>query len=108
MSGNKLYFIAGDTLPEVQGFLKDANGVAVDITGYTIKMHIGYTTVLTKTATLVTPASGEFKFTWLVTDLVQGTPQAEIEITDATGKIITVQETAQKQKLKLVIQAGIA
>jgi len=104
----RLYFVEGDTLPEIEGVYKDADGNVVDITGYTINLNIQYPTVKTIEATLTTPASGEFKFEWSSGDLITGTYNAEIEVIDASGDVITAQKNSDGKKFQLVIDPAIS
>jgi hypothetical protein len=86
----KLALIAGDTAP-TRLIYKDAKtGAAIDISGYTITLTIGYKTGgLSKTAALVADVAGAFEFEWAEGDLVVGTYPAEIIVTDGDGKIKT-------------------
>jgi len=80
--------------------LQDALGVAVDITGAVIKFTAKYTpsdtdgeAIVTKTATLVTPASGIFSVAIADTDLTfYGSAQGvyDIQMTSATGVVTTL------------------
>ena len=82
----------GDRLPEIDGTLE-----GVDITGYTITMRLqrpdtAAPIVLTKTATIVDAAAGQFRFSWLSTDLVAGQNQLTvIQIANASGLPLTPQ-----------------
>lgn len=80
---------AGDLLPEITCAL---NGV--NITGYTITLHIARpTTVLVKTATIIDAPTGLFKFAWSSGDLVAGALQlCEIEIVDGSSRPLTSQK----------------
>ena len=85
---NVIEMVENDTLPELSVTYND-----VDLTGYAIELHIKYNSAnggtLTKTATVTSAADGEFKFTWAAGDLKPGRWPAEIEIVDASGKVIT-------------------
>lgn len=77
----------GDRLPELVGVLED-----VDLTGFTIKMNVTRPSgVLTKTATILDAAQGQFKFAWDVGDLEQGFGQpAVVRAIDSSGKAETI------------------
>lgn len=105
---NVLEFVSNDTLAELTGILKDDDGNVIDITGYTIKLSIGYSSPTTKTASLTDPTNGEFKFTWSAGDLVTGTWDVEIEVTDADGKVQTAQKTARGRQFTFEIAEEIA
>jgi hypothetical protein len=81
-----LNFVEGDTKPPLIGCIPDT-----DISEYAIALHIKYTTPLVKSATIDNAADGEFSFQWISTDLVAGRYSAEIQVTDADGKIETFQ-----------------
>jgi len=108
MSGNTFYFVENDTLPQITGVYKNSDGTPVDITGYTIELHIKYDTPREITADLTDPTNGEFKFNWVAGDLKAGTWEAEIEIKNADGKILTAQKADNKKKLSFVISEEIA
>ena len=102
-SSHILYFVANDTLPELTGVIKDDDGDVIDITGYGVKLNIGYATAKEKTASLTDPTKGVFKVTWVDGDLVAGTWGVEIEVTDADSKILTAQKTNRGRRFTFVI-----
>lgn len=104
----RLKFTEGDTLPVISGVLKDDVGDVIDITGYTINLNIQYSTPVTVVATLTTPASGEFQIAFSAGDLIQGTYNAEIEVIDDSGDIITASRVSDDKKFQLVIYPEIA
>lgn len=80
-----------DQRPALQGFINN-DGVAVDITAYTIvaKLRQPDDTVLPLTVVLTTPLSGLFEIQWASGDLLEGRGQlVEIEINDGSGGIET-------------------
>ena len=79
-------FVEHDTAPSRLTY--KVQGTAVDITGYSFTLKIGYGTPLVKVATITNAAAGEFEFPWGVNDLVKGRWPAEIMITfpDATTR----------------------
>jgi len=90
MSGNTFYFVENDTLPQITGVYKNSDGTPVDITGYTIELHIKYDTPREITADLTDPTNGEFKFNWVA------------------GDLNTAQKADNKKKLSFVISEEIA
>lgn len=98
-----LYFVSNDTLPELVGIIKDDDGEVIGIAGYTVKLNIGYDTAKEKTASLTDPTNGEFTITWDAGDLVAGTWNAEIEVTDTDGKVLTAQKTNRNRQFTFVI-----
>lgn len=80
-------YTEGDTLPEMVCVLDDT-----DLSGYTITAYVDRpTTVLSKVATAVDLANGQFKFVWVSTDLVAGYGQeVAIEFNDGSGGIETI------------------
>jgi hypothetical protein len=79
-----------DRLPSIQATLL-SGGVAVDLTGCTVKFIMANKTTgtvkVTGTAVLVTPASGVVRYDWLAVDTdTPGSYQAEWEVTNAGGK----------------------
>ncbi len=74
---------AGDELPTISGVFKD-----VDITGWTIELHLERpTTVLVKAASIVDAAQGQFLISWASTDLVAGKNQlAVLRATNASAE----------------------
>ncbi|MHA2248276.1 MAG: BppU family phage baseplate upper protein [Candidatus Hodarchaeales archaeon] len=81
-------FVVGDTGPAIACTYTDSAGAAIDVTGWTIKLHIkrpSTHTVLTITATLSDPSNGIFQFDWSAGDMIAGQgQQAEIEFTNLT------------------------
>ncbi len=75
--------VANDTSPNLQCTMD-----GVDLTGYSIELHVAYATPLIKTATLTEAAAGEFEFEWSAGDLVAGIWPAHIQVTTAA---LTVQ-----------------
>jgi hypothetical protein len=89
-------YTEGDTSPDIDVDYK-INGVAVDISAYQgFRLHVAYPSSLggplVKAGTLVNGPGGLFKFTWSAADLKPGRWPAEIQLTDAAGKVITFRE----------------
>jgi hypothetical protein len=82
---NVLKLTAGDTKPTGCYYTKP-------ITGYGIKIQIGYPTPLEKAAVITSAAQGKFEFQWAAQDLQIGEWPAKLVITDAAGKLETTQE----------------
>mgnify|MGYP001129939400 CR=1 FL=1 len=89
----RLNFVTGDTLPVINGRLKNDNGDNIDITGFNIKLHVQLNSgALIKIAEIVDAVTGKFKFVFNSGDLPKGAHRAEIEVTDAAGGIQTAQK----------------
>ena len=84
----------GDQRPALQGFV-NSNGVAVNITGYTITAKLKRPTgssplVLTLSVVLTNAVGGLFEIQWASGDLLEGLGQLlEIELNDGSGGIET-------------------
>lgn len=111
-------FVANDTLPTIFGTLTEDDGTTpVNLSGYTITLHIAYSPPLVKAATIISEAGGEFGFYWLNTtssptpanppDLRAGTWSAEIQIISPEGTK-TVQNSIAGSPLRFVVAAEIA
>lgn len=86
------YIKEGDTSPELQATLKDAEGSAIDLTGASARFHMrapgAAAAAVDAAATVVTAASGIVKYTWIAGDTdVAGRYEAEFEITFGDGSI---------------------
>lgn len=80
---------AGDTLPTRLTY-KTSKGVIIDITGYSFAVKIAYTpTPLNRACTLADPANGVIEIPWQAGDLVVGTYDIEMFVTDAAAKTKT-------------------
>jgi hypothetical protein len=92
-----LEFTEGDTIPNIVGTAKNNDGSAMNITGFTFKLHIGYEIPLVKTATILSPAGGTFSFAWGANDLVTGIWDASIEIIapSGTSTVRRIQNTSE-------------
>ena len=78
---NRVQFVENDTADVL-----DAEFQGVDITGYTISLHIGYPDCpLAKPAILTDPVNGKFRFTFQFGELRRGSFAAEIRIVDTLG-----------------------
>ena len=66
--------------------------VVIDLTGATVRLKykIDTGTLQTKTMTVPPPATnGKAEYQWLTAELTPGVLEAQIEITDATSKVLT-------------------
>ena len=84
----------GDTSPSIQSTLKDSAGVAVNITGATVKIHmkeIGSSTLKVDQTMIIVDASGGIvKYDWSSSDTdTIGTYYVEFEVTKADNSVET-------------------
>lgn len=106
---NQIRFVEHDTLPALRGALTNDDGTPVNLTGASVKLHVQYDTPLVKVANITNPAGGVWEVTWGATDLVAGTWNYEIQVTDAGGGIRTWnRETATDKPLQMVIDGEVA
>ncbi len=108
MVARTLYYTEGDTLPKITGVVKDADGVVIDISAYTITMHIGYSTPKEVEATITDGPSGAFEIEFDDDDLVAGVYNFEIELNDGSGGIATVGRVSNGKKGRIKIYEEIA
>jgi len=94
---SEIHYVENDTLPKLQCVY-----TGVDLTGASVELHIGYAVPLVIVGTLTDEVNGEFEFGYSIGDLQTGTWEAEIQITDNAGEVITF------QGLKFIIKAQIA
>ena len=80
-------FVSNDTGSILQITCVDSTGVAINLTGATVRLRWIDTTntVQTKTMTIVTAASGICQYQFATGELVPGRMQFEIEIEDSSG-----------------------
>jgi hypothetical protein len=84
----------GDTSPSIQSILKDSAGVAVNITGATVKLHmkaVGSSSLkVDQTMTIVDASGGIVKYDWSSSDTdTVGTYYVEFEVTKADSSVET-------------------
>ena len=84
----------GDTSPSIQSTLKDSAGVAVNITGSTVKIHmkaVGSSSLkVDQTMTIVDASGGVVKYDWSSSDTdTVGTYYVEFEVTKADNSVET-------------------
>jgi len=94
MSRTKIELVKNDKLYDLNFTLHDASGVAVNLTGATLKFKAQKsdeaTLAVDGTMTLVVPASGTCKYQVTVTDFDEaGTYNAEIQVTFSDDQIST-------------------
>jgi len=84
-------YTENDTAPPLLGEYKDSSAVAIDVTGYTITLHIKRPSApLVKAATLTDPTNGLFQFDFTAGDLEAGQDQAaEVQFVTPGGAIFT-------------------
>jgi hypothetical protein len=67
------FYKSGDTLPEIQATLRDADDVAVNLTGATVRFHLrrwcSDDVLIDEEATLVVAASGTVKYALTAEDV---------------------------------------
>ena len=92
---NTIEYVEGDVPDPLRGEYRDKDGKTIDITGFTITLHIGYEDApLVKTATITDGPNGVFEFGWNPGDIVAGDYQAEVQITNASGRPLTYPASA--------------
>jgi hypothetical protein len=90
---NTFYIKQGDTAPEIEEYLRNADGTAINLTGASgleFHMMFGNGTVKTNAAaTLVSGPLGRIKYSWVLADTdTAGTFYREWKATLASGKIV--------------------
>jgi len=90
----KFYIKQNDTAPILAATLKDADEVAVNLTGSSVRFHmreVGSTTSkVDADAVLVDASGGQVKYTWAADDTdTIGSYQAEFEVTFGDGSVET-------------------
>jgi len=83
---NRVTYKRNDRLPPLDAVLVDADDAVVDLTGATVKFIMrapgAETAKVDATATVVTPASGEVRYSWGANDLdTVGFYRGEFEVT---------------------------
>jgi uncharacterized protein YfaS (alpha-2-macroglobulin family) len=84
-------FFTGDQSPDLTGTCT-SNGVAANITGSTIALHLKKPsgTITTKTGTIVSGSAGTWSYSWQTGDIDEaGTWWVEVQVTYSNGKIQT-------------------
>jgi hypothetical protein len=83
-----------DTLPVLSVGLLGTDGLAFNLTGYTVKLHIALEngTTLTRTMTVASPATGVAEYAWVAADwtapgLIVGVHQMEYEAVNGTARM---------------------
>jgi hypothetical protein len=107
MMTEKLELVEGDTLPILTGTVTDDDGNPVDISGWTINLHVGYGTPLVKAAQIPVGTDGFYQFVWEEGDLVEGEWEIEVEFQTDLG-VQTFQKTQFDDPLMLKIGHQIA
>lgn len=104
---DEIELIEGDTMPWLTGNITHDNGDPVDITGWTITLHVGYSPPLVKTAVIPVGTDGFYYFAWVQGDLLPGRWPAEVQLSTPTG-VQTFQQTHLGGALMLRIFPQIA
>lgn len=81
-------FVAGELPGQIQHTFTDANGVALNLAGYTVKFHYKRhgATAVTRNGVLVTAASGIVGYTPIAADLnTAGIYKAHFSVTNLTN-----------------------
>ena len=106
---NQLRFVENDTLPGLRCIITQDDGTPIDITGFTIKVNIGYSTPLVKNASIVDGTNGVWEVSWIVGDLKAGTWFYEIQVTDTSSGIRTwSRDSVSGLPLQMLIDEEIA
>jgi hypothetical protein len=86
-----------DTSPSISGTCQDVDGVAVDITGASVRFHMidkDDVTVVDYAATIASAAAGTVRYDWLAADTdVGGGFRGEFEVTYSDSTIETFPNT---------------
>ncbi len=88
----------GDTAPAIQATLLDGAGNPVNLTGATVRLHVGRSgqPIVDAPATIVDAAGGVVSYAWQAQDLATpGQWLAEWEVTYATGEVETFPNASQ-------------
>ena len=105
----QIRMVENDTLPSLRGTVKEDDGMAADLTGGGVEVHINYATPLVKTATIAVPTTGVWVVEWTAGDIRVGTWTYEIQITDSVGNVRTYNRDIDTDKLlEIVIDSEVA
>ena len=103
MSVTKFYIKQNDTAPAITATLYE-NSVAVDLTGATVKFHMG--SIVDAAATVVSASEGKVKYQWQATDTATvGEYNAEFEVTFSDG---TIETFPNDGFLRIIITSEVA
>ena len=109
MSNETFYIKRNDTSPAIRITCQDGDGVAVDLTGASVRFHLeddAGTVVVDAAASIVTAASGIVQYAWGAADTsTAGYFYAEFEVTYADN---TVETFPNYGKIEVVISSDIA
>jgi hypothetical protein len=108
---SELVLVEGDTLPRVNGTIRDDNGSPMNISGWVITLHIAYGDdlggPLVKTALIPNGTDGFFEFMWEEGDLQPGRFDYELQFVKPDG-VQTTQRNEDGSKLRMRINPQIA
>lgn len=104
------YIKRNDTTNALQATLQDADGVAVNLTGATVKFKMrlasSRVTKVDASATIVTAASGIVKYTWQTGDTdTAGNYEGEFEVTYTDN---TIQTFPNDSYIKIQIKEDVS
>ena len=107
---NQLGYVEGDTLPGLVGTIKEDDGTLKNITGYRFHAHIHYDNSPTiVVGSIVDAANGIYRIDWLTDSFKPGIWYFEIQITDDSGGILTINRHHENNELlELFIDAQVA
>lgn len=93
---NNTFFIKqGNTAPEIEEYLRNADGTAIDLTGASVlEFHMrnaAGTVIVNAAATAVTPTKGRIKYSWVLADTsTAGTFYREWKVVLASGRTVSI------------------
>lgn len=100
----------GDTLPTFRRQLLDTFGMAIDLTGATVRFKMGEpgrAHVINSPAVILSASLGTVEYPWAVGDTkTPGAYRAEWEITFANGKVMTVPTARRDAQVKIYEEIG--
>lgn len=92
--------VAGDTRPVLQLTLRSyVTKVPLNLIGMTaqLRFKIGYNPMSTVPMTIVDPVNGQVEYGFEPGDLVPGTLQYEVMVTDGSGETLTSLEIGERE-----------
>lgn len=106
---NQLAYIEGDTKPALLGTIENDDGTPVNIAGYGFALHIDYAVPKVVAGGISDAPNGKYIIQWGAGDLLPGRWRFEIQITDASGGILTINRHNENDELlELIIDPQVA